>query len=95
MEALLGVETETAAVSDRDKAGKLTLTATINERPIAFTATEIEGIQHYHPDELKSVPDTLPREASVCCKGLLAWNKKHIAVLDETIVSEQLIRSLQ
>lgn len=88
--SLLGIDEQAEA-----EAGKHMLIATVKDQPVAFRTAEVSGIHHYHPDELQAVPATLPKEASACSKGLLRWKERHIAVLDEHILSEKLIRSLQ
>lgn len=90
MASLLGMDEQAEA-----ETGKHMLIATIKDQPVAFKTAEVSGIRHYHPDELQKVPSTLSKEASACSKGLLRWKQQHIAVLDEQILSEKLIRSLQ
>jgi len=93
MGALLGIEI-TKTEADDSKARKRMLTATINDQPMAFDVDEISGIRSYHPDELKPVPPTLPKEVSACSRGLLRWEKRHIAILDSQALAEKLSRSL-
>lgn len=90
--SLLGIEPEEA--KSESKMRRRMLTATINEQPMAFEVDEISGVHSYHPDELKSVPATLPKEISACSMGLLPHNERHIAILDTRLLAEKISRSL-
>ncbi|ATX78842.1 chemotaxis-related protein WspD [Mariprofundus aestuarium] len=93
---LLGVDKDfTKEESDDSKAiGRLLLISLEGER-LAFYVSEACGIHSYHPSELRELPSTLPEETSVNSKGLLRWNGHHVAVLDEKILFEKLLRSIQ
>ena len=91
--ALLGIDVEEATAGDKARK-RMLLTAAINELPMAFEVDEISGVQSYHPDELRAVPATLPKEASACSTGLLRLEKRHIAILDSRMLAENISRSL-
>lgn len=88
--SLLGMNQQAGAATCKHM-----LIATMQEQTVAFPAAEVSGLRHYHPGELQAVPATLPGDANRCSRGLLRWKERHIAVLDEHILAEQLMRSLQ
>src|ERR1044072_1328407 len=61
---------------------------------LAFPVDEVQHAHRYRPEELKPVPASVARPASAFTKGLLAWQGKIVAYLDERLVLEALERSL-
>ena len=92
LKTLLGIEMVESAPND-GKAQTRMLIATINEQPMAFEVDAISGIHSYHPNKLKAVPATLPKEVSACSMGLLRWKERHITVLDSRLLAEKISRS--
>ncbi len=92
---LLGVDKDFTA-TETGRTGKKVrmLLASMDGECLAFHVSEACGIQPYHPDELQSLPATLPKEVRVYSKGLLYWEGHHVAVLDENTLFEKLVGSI-
>lgn len=61
---------------------------------VVFCVDEVHVGVRYHPDDLNAVPATVAQSASPYSIGLLAWEKRSVGVLDETLVFEALTRQL-
>lgn len=61
---------------------------------IACPVDEVQHTHHYAPDQLEPVPLTVGRSGSSLTKGLLPWNDRMVARLDEHLLFEALGRSL-
>jgi len=93
---LLGVDKESGArEAGETRAIARLLLVSMERQHLAFHVSEVQGIHHYHPDDLQPLPSTLPGEASIYSKGLISWQHRHVAVLDERLLFEQLNRSIQ
>ncbi|WP_157821324.1 chemotaxis protein CheW [Mariprofundus ferrinatatus] len=93
---LLGVDKDfREAESDESRAVERLLLISVEGEALAFHVSEACGIHSYHPSELSALPSTLPEATSVNSKGLLSWNGHHVAVLDEGVLFEKLLRSIQ
>ena len=92
---LLGVDKDAGEdEGSGSKAISRMLLISIQDEDLAFHVSEAAGVHQYHPGELQSLPSTLPKEVSTCCKGLLSWEGRHVALLDEAALFEGLIGSL-
>lgn len=61
---------------------------------LAFPVDEVQHAHRYRPKELKPVPVSVARSASAFTKGLLSWQGKIVAYLDERLILEALERGL-
>lgn len=82
---LLGFKNETAEgrmIVIRHSGGRL-----------ACPVDEVQHTHHYAPDSLEPVPATVSRSASSLTRGLLLWQGRRVACLDEQALLEALGRS--
>lgn len=60
---------------------------------IACPVDEVQHTHHYAPDHLEAVPVTVGRSVSSLTRGLLAWQGRRVARLDEQALFDALGRS--
>lgn len=60
----------------------------------SFSAEEVHGIQTFVTDQITSVPVTLSKSTSNYLKGIVSWESKNVALLDEELLFYSLKRSL-
>ena len=63
-------------------------------RRMAFPADEVLRMIRYRPQELGTVPSTIAHAAANHTKGILAWNNRLVACLDEHVLARSLDRSV-
>lgn len=61
---------------------------------VAFPVDEVHAGVRYHPDDLRPVPATVAQAAAPFTLGLLAWEKRNVGVLDESLLFYTLGRQL-
>jgi len=93
---LLGVDKEMHAErADNQRVKPRMLFIRTGGEQLVFFVNEVCSVHAYHPDELQALPATLSREASDYSKGLLSWKERHVVVLNEQILFEKMIGSIQ
>ncbi|MDX8411551.1 MAG: chemotaxis protein CheW [Mariprofundaceae bacterium] len=93
---LLGVDKDvTAKETGIAKAKPRLLLVSMEGEQMAFCVSEACGVHLYHPSELQALPATLSKEASASSRGLLSWQDRHVAVLDENILVKKLMGGIQ
>lgn len=80
LEALLGLEK-----AAEGKRGRLLVCNPPRGR-FAFPVSEICGVYHYHPTDLKPSPATLGAAASVYIVGVLPWKDRTVGCLDDELL---------
>jgi chemotaxis-related protein WspD len=55
---------------------------------------EVYGIERFHPQELQEGPATVARAGATYTRGVLAWQKKSVGVLDDQLLFHTFNRSL-
>jgi chemotaxis-related protein WspD len=53
---------------------------------LAFFVSEVHGVHHYHPRDLKDVPATLAKTAATYTVGVLHWKGRTVGCLDDELL---------
>jgi chemotaxis-related protein WspD len=96
LEVILGLDKAAVAqeITDSKTARRLMICKRSNAR-LAFQVSEVHGLHHYHPRELRSAPATLANAAEgVYALGLLAWKDKTVGCLDDELLFYTLNKGL-
>jgi chemotaxis-related protein WspD len=91
LEALLGLE------KVAEKTGTSLRRLLICSPPagrLAFPVSEVHGVHHCHPGDLRSAPATLGRAAGVYIVGVLPWKDKTVGCLDDELLFYALDKGL-
>ena len=91
LEALLGVEKATE--KKVDSFGRLLICNPPGGR-LAFPVSEVHGVHHYHPTDLRSSPATLAKTAGVYIVGVLPWKDRTVGCLDDELLFYALNKGL-
>jgi chemotaxis-related protein WspD len=62
--------------------------------PLVFPVDYVHGILRYHPSEVSDVPATLANARERYTSGLLAWEDRSIALLDDARIFAAIHRAL-
>jgi chemotaxis-related protein WspD len=83
LEALLGLEK--AAEKKESSPGRLLICKPVGGR-IAFPVSEVHGVHHYHPGDLRPSPATLTKAAGVYIVNVLPWKDRTVGCLDDELL---------
>jgi len=53
---------------------------------LAFFVSEVHGVHHYHPRDLKEAPATLAKAAATYTAGVLHWKNQTVGCLDDELL---------
>jgi chemotaxis-related protein WspD len=90
---LLGLEQAPSLAKPRTVYERL-IVAEWEGKPLVFPADEVHGIYRHRPEELRDPPATVAKAAGNFIKGLLPWEGRLVALLDEELLFSTLNRSL-
>ena len=95
LQVLLGMEKSTAGNSPKDQSTTDRLMVCNREgNRLAFFVSEVHGVHHFHPRDLKDIPATLARAAATYTTGVLHWNEKTVGLLDDELLFYALNKGL-
>ncbi len=60
---------------------------------LAFPVDEIDRMHRYHPNDLRDAPATISRFAAAYITGILSWNERFVACLDDQRIARSLDRT--
>jgi chemotaxis-related protein WspD len=83
LEALLGLEK--AAEKKGNSLSRLLICNPPGGR-LAFPVSQVHGVHHYHPADLRPSPATLAKAAGVYIVGVLPWNDRTVGCLDDELL---------
>jgi chemotaxis-related protein WspD len=78
-----------------EKARKRLMVVSKDGEQWVFPVNEIHGIHHFNPSLLQNVPVTIAKCKSTFTEGIIKWDEKHVALLDDELLFYNLKRSLQ
>jgi chemotaxis-related protein WspD len=78
-----------------EKPKKRLMVVSKNGEQWVFPVNEIHGIHHFNPRLLQNVPVTIAKCKSTFTEGIIKWEEKHVALLDDELLFYNLKRSLQ
>lgn len=91
LEALLGLEK--AAEKEGNAPGRLLICNPPGGR-LAFPVSEVHGVHHYSPADLRPSPATLAKAAGVYIVGVLPWKNRTVGCLDDELLFYALDKGL-
>ena len=95
LDVLLGLEKSTEATRSKDHTAKERLLVCNRDGSrLAFFVSEVYGVHHFHPRDLKDVPATLARAAATYTAGVLHWKDKTVGCLDDELLFYALNKGL-
>lgn len=65
------------------------------QQSFIFPVSEVHGILHYTDHELQSLPATLANTRNKFSRGIVAWNARHVGIIDHELLFYALGRGLQ
>jgi chemotaxis-related protein WspD len=92
LDVLLGLPAE-SGTNDHTTSGRLLVCNREGNR-LAFIVSEVHGVHHFHPRDLKDVPATLAKAAATYTVGVLHWEDKTVGCLDDELLFYALDRGL-
>jgi chemotaxis-related protein WspD len=92
LDVLLGVPAESRP-KDQTTMGRLLVCNREGNR-LAFFVSEVHGVHHFHPRELKDVPATLTKAAATYTVGVLHWKTMTVGYLDDELLFYALNKGL-
>lgn len=90
---LLAIESDIAVEKPPNLCDRLVVTQWQGSL-LTFPVNEIYGVHRYHPEEVKDAPATVARSHSNFTRGILMWQDKPVACLDEDLLFATLNRRL-
>ncbi len=83
LEALLGLE---KAVEKKGSSPERLLICKPPGGRIAFPVNEVQGVYHYHSEDLRPAPATLTKAAGVYITDVLPWRDRTVGNLDDELL---------
>jgi len=95
LEVMLGLERSPDGNRPKDQTTRERLLVCNREgNRLAFFVSEVDGVHHYHPRDLKDVPATLSKAASTYTVGVLHWKDRAVGCLDDELLFYALSKGL-
>lgn len=87
LDRLLGLEKGAAAKSSSKQAlSRRMVVAGREGSRIVFPVEEVHGIHRFNPSALKAVPSTVAKAQATYFKGIILWQDKSVAILDDQLL---------
>jgi chemotaxis-related protein WspD len=95
LDVLLGLEKSPEANRPNEQTARERLLVCNREGSrLAFFVSEVYGVHHFHPRDLKDVPATLAKAAATYISGVLHWKNKAVGCLDDELLFYALNKGL-
>jgi chemotaxis-related protein WspD len=92
LEALLGAEK--AAEQKKEGSPARLLICNPPGGRLAFPVSEVHGVHHYHPEDLRPSPATLAKAGGVYIVGVLPWKDRTVGCIDGELLFYALDKGL-
>jgi chemotaxis-related protein WspD len=87
LDVMLGLERSPEGKTSKDQTTRERLLVCNREgKRLAFFVSEVAGVNHYHPRDLKDVPATLAQAAATYTHGVLHWKDQTVGCLDDELL---------
>ena len=87
LDVMLGLATPAGGSVSKDETtkGRL-LVCNRDGNRLAFFVSEVHGVHHYHPRDLRDIPATLAKATVTYTVGILHWRDHAVGCLDDELL---------